>query len=82
MQSTFSFYFYKDLLDLGAPRLEAHPNYNVGSQPTARARAGVGTHTHPFCLYNLKSQTGCGSSATVFTTLLMSAFASAFASVF
>ena len=58
----------------GAPRLEAHPNYNVGPQPIARARAAVGTHTHPFCFYNFKSQTGCVSSATVFTALLMSAF--------
>ena len=54
--------------------MEAHQNYNVGPQPIARARAAVGTHTHPFCFYNFKSQTGCVSSATVFTALLMSAF--------
>ena len=53
--------------------MEAHPNYNVGPQPIARARAAVGTHTHPFCFYNFKSQTGCVSSATVFTALPVSA---------
>ena len=58
----------------GAPRSEAHPNYNVGPRPIARARAAVGTHTHPFCFYNFKSQTGCVSSATLFCGNQVSAF--------